>query len=368
MKKAIFKKGLILYFLFHLFLPLISKSEIENNTKSYNYDLKSFIKDSEYILGPGDKLFLRFFGAMEFSGEVSILNDGTVSIPIIGDIYLTGITKKMAEEKIENLLSPHLIQKDVQVVVLNPRKIKVAIIGEVNKPGIYSINEEDSFYSNKQDFPFMPRTIKGVPTLIDAIQKSGGLTKKADISKIEIKRKGPSKDDFPREKLVFSNLVMLLKNGDFEQNPVLFDGDVITINKTSDNKNQPLKYMGNLTPNKIDVFVVGEVKNPGLVQINSRSSISKAILAAGGPINIRSKKNKIKIVRENKFGDFSLEEYNYNLKDKSKVLDISLNNGDVIFVDSTNLIKTTDFIISTTKPFIGLYRTLQFIKLLNNDD
>ena len=43
MKKAIFKKGLILYFLFHLFLPLISKSEIENNTKSYNYDLIGLI-------------------------------------------------------------------------------------------------------------------------------------------------------------------------------------------------------------------------------------------------------------------------------------------------------------------------------------
>ena len=35
MKKAIFKKGLIIYFLFHLFLPLISKSEMENNTKKW---------------------------------------------------------------------------------------------------------------------------------------------------------------------------------------------------------------------------------------------------------------------------------------------------------------------------------------------
>lgn len=367
MKKAIFKKGFIICFLFQLLLPLISKSEIQNNTKLYNYDLKGFIKDSEYILGPGDKLFLRFFGAMDFSGEVSVLNDGTVSVPIIGDIYLTGITKKMAEEKIETLLSTHLIQKDVQVVVTNPRKIKVAVIGEVNNPGIYSINEEDSFFSNKQDLPFMPRTIKGVPTLIDAIQKSGGLTKEADISKIEIKRKVPSNDNIPRQKLAFSNLVMLLKKGDFDQNPVLFDGDVITINKIQDNKSQNLVFMGNLTPNKIEVFVVGEVKNPGLVQIKSRSSVTKAILAAGGPVNVRSKRNKIKIVRENKFGDFSLEEYNFNLKDNSKNIDITLNNGDVIFVDSTNLTKTTDAINNVTKPFTGLYRTLQFIKLLNND-
>ena len=64
--------------------------------------MTNFVKDSEYILGPGDKLFIRFFGATDFSGEVNILNDGTVSIPIIGDIYITGITKKWLKKKLSD--------------------------------------------------------------------------------------------------------------------------------------------------------------------------------------------------------------------------------------------------------------------------
>ena len=124
-----------------------------------------FNKDSEYILGPGDKLYLRFFGEKDFSGELDIINDGTISIPIVGDVYVAGLTKKMAEEKIEDLLTPHLIQKDVQVLILNPRKIKVIIIGEVNSPGIYSITEIEISVTNSDEKTifFVSKTKKDYP-------------------------------------------------------------------------------------------------------------------------------------------------------------------------------------------------------------
>ena len=363
--KIIIKNILITYLLSILLFPLSLASSI----KKYDFDISNFVKDSEYILGPGDKLFIRFFGAKDFSGEVNILNDGTVSIPIVGDIYITGITKKMAEEKIEGLLTPHLIQKDVQVLVINPRKIKFVVRGEVNNPGIYSLNEEESFKSKREEFPFLPSTIKSVPTLIDAIQKSGGLTNKANISKIEIKRRTPSYKNLPNYKLAYSNLLKLLKEGDFAQNPSLFDGDLITVAKVNNSENKSLFDMGNLTPGKIDVFVIGEVKSPGLIQISYKSSISEAILAAGGPINFRSKKNKVKVLRNNKSGNSKIEEYKFslknNLKEKNK---ISLKNGDIIFVDSSGLAKTNDAITAATLPFVGLYRTLQFIRLINGED
>ena len=57
--------------------------------------------------------------------------------------------------------------------------------GEVNNPGIYSINEKESFNA-KEKFTFFSHN-KKCSTLIDAIQKSGGLTNKIDITKIEIK-------------------------------------------------------------------------------------------------------------------------------------------------------------------------------------
>ena len=127
--------------------------------------------------------------------------------------------------------------------------------------------------------------------------------------------------------------------------------------------------MGNLTPEKIEVFVVGEVKSPGLKQISNKSSISEAILAAGGPINFRSKKNKIKVLRNNKSGDSIIEEYKFSFKNNLKEINkTSLKNGDIVFVDSSGLAKTNDAITAATLPFVGLYRTLQFIRLINGED
>ena len=368
-KQIFLKNILITYLLSSLVFPFSLESNTKNNIKKYGFDISNFVKDSEYILGPGDKLFIRFFGATDFSGEVNILNDGTVSIPIIGDIYITGLTKKMAEEKIERLLAPHLIQKDVQVLVINPRKIKFVVKGEVNNPGIYSINEDESFNSKSEEFPFLPATLKSVPTLIDAIQKSGGLTNKADFTKIEIKRRTPSSKNSSNHKLVYSNLLKLLKQGDFDQNPSLFDGDLITVAKITHIENKSLFDMGNLTPGKIEVFVVGEVKKPGLIKISHKSSISEAIFAAGGPINFRSKKNKIKVLRNNKSGNSIIEEYKFSLKNNLKENNkTSLKNGDIIFVDSSGLAKTNDAINAATLPFVGLSRTLQFIRLINGED
>ena len=220
-----------------------------------------------------------------------------------------------------------------------------------------------------KEFPFLPATIKSVPTLIDAIQKSGGLTNKADITKIEIKRRMPSNKNLSNHKLAYSNLLKLLKQGDFDQNPSIFDGDLITVAKIPNIENKSLLDMGNLTPGEIDVFVVGEVKSPGLIQISNKSSISEAILAAGGPINFRSKKNKIKVLRNNKSGHSIIKESKFSLKNNLKENNkTTLKNGDIIFVDSSGLAKTNDAISAATLPFVGLYRTLQFIRLINGED
>ena len=74
-------------------------------------------------------------------------------------------------------------------------------------------------------------------------------------------------------------------------------------------------------------------------------------------------------MRNDKSGHSIIEEYKFslknNLKENNKTI---LKNGDIIFVDSSGLAKTNDAIIAATLPFVGLYRTLQFIKLVNGED
>ena len=95
MKKIIFSYKLFFIFLTLLFLPSFLKYKTYAQEFKKSIDIKKLIDTSEYILGPGDKIFLRYFGEKEFSGEVDILNDGTISIPIVGDTNVTGLTKKI---------------------------------------------------------------------------------------------------------------------------------------------------------------------------------------------------------------------------------------------------------------------------------
>ena len=366
-KSKFFIKLITLFITFFLYYPSLKSNNLIND-QNVQKNLKIFSKNSEYLLGAGDKLFLRFFGAKDFSGEVDILNDGTISVPIIGDVFISGMTKKMAEEKIEELLKPHLIQKDVQILIMNPREIKIAVLGEVINPGIYSMTEDEISYTTLENI-YNPIKNKGVPTLVDAIQKSGGFTNKASINNIIIKRKMASNDDKDLYEYAFSNLLDLITKGDFNQNLVLFDGDVITVKENMNIENQPIRYFGNLSPLKIDVFVVGEVNKPGLVQISSTSPLPKAILAAGGPKNFRAKKNSIKILRESATGSYTIKEYKFDLKNPLKRNKYpALSQGDVIFVDATNLTKTGDALSNFTAPFFNLNQGLNFIRLINGKD
>ena len=43
-------------------------------------------QEDAYLLGPGDGLQLRFFGATELSGPVEVLSDGNVSLPLLGPV------------------------------------------------------------------------------------------------------------------------------------------------------------------------------------------------------------------------------------------------------------------------------------------
>ena len=100
MKKIIFPSKLFFIFLTLLFLPSFLKYKTYAQDLSKSIDIRKLIDKSEYILGPGDRLFLRYFGEKDFSGEVDILNDGTISIPIIGDTNITGLTKKWLKKKL----------------------------------------------------------------------------------------------------------------------------------------------------------------------------------------------------------------------------------------------------------------------------
>ncbi|MFM7547470.1 MAG: polysaccharide biosynthesis/export family protein, partial [Cyanobacteriota bacterium] len=130
------------------------------------------LQDDAYILGPGDGLSVRFLIETELSASVQILNDGTASLPLLGSVRLTGLTLSQASLWLQSLYARQLLRPELQLSVTTPRPLRVAEVGEVERQGIYTLTPSE-------------------PTLVDAIQKAGGITDQADLRQVVLQRRLP---------------------------------------------------------------------------------------------------------------------------------------------------------------------------------
>ena len=93
-----------------------------------------------YILGPGDKLRINYFGNEESQSESYISSEGFVILPLIGPVNLIGLTFEEATAYIKNQVSQKLIGTDVTISLSELRSISVYILGEAYKPGKYTLS------------------------------------------------------------------------------------------------------------------------------------------------------------------------------------------------------------------------------------
>jgi polysaccharide export outer membrane protein len=92
--------------------------------------------DTTYRLGPGDHLKVTVFGAEDLSGDMNVSDNGTVSMPLIGDVKAGGLTtRELAQEMQQKLKDGYM--KDPRVSIQAAAYRPVYIYGEVTKPGEY---------------------------------------------------------------------------------------------------------------------------------------------------------------------------------------------------------------------------------------
>jgi polysaccharide biosynthesis/export protein len=170
--------------------------------------------------------------------------------------------------------------------------IKIAIVGEVGKPGTYNMKAEGS--TGTTGGRLSP------PTLTEAMRLAGGATASADITAIRVKRLTKT----GTYQVISINLLKLLDNGDKNQDLVLQDGDTIYLPQdpvigSYGSRRAVTSSFGPQVLNPVKVAVVGQVNRPGTynmkAEANSSTSggqtvnvnlspptITQAIQAAGG--------------------------------------------------------------------------------------
>ncbi len=252
-----------------------------------------------YRLGSGDRLRMSVFKVEGYEALVEVLSDGTVNLPRLNSVPVAGLTLDEAQRRITKLYSRYLRRPLVYLDLVAPRPVRVTVVGEVQKPGFYSISQE-SRQSSLGNVGAGQTSVSssGWPTLVDAVQRAGGITGTADLSNVTLVRR--SGDIMaPQSTYQFDFLSTLTGEGR-TTNPLLMDGDTIEVAKLEGAiSNEILLKTGksNLSADSIAVTVVGEVNVPGLKQVRSNSSLTEAVMAAGDLNQLRADANFIRLLR-----------------------------------------------------------------------
>ena len=124
---------------------------------------------SEYRLGAGDRIRITVFGHEDLSGEFTLSESGTVSLPLAGTLDFAGVALDEAEQAIVAALKPdYLLDPRVGIEVVAYRRFY--IIGEVNNPGAYEY-------------------VNGM-TVNEAVALAGGFTYRARKGRVVVIRAG----------------------------------------------------------------------------------------------------------------------------------------------------------------------------------
>jgi polysaccharide export outer membrane protein len=191
---------------------------------------------SRYVLGPGDSIDINVFDQPDLSRTVIIKPDGSISLPLIGDVKAAGLTTTELQDSLTQAYAKYLKSPSVSVVVTQFRTDHIFVLGQVKTPG---------------DYRFQP----GVG-ILEVLASAGGVTPRADLAKAVVIRN--------KTQTIPLNLAQVFLNGKDPQS-ILQPNDVVYIPETDPG-----------------IVVLGQVNKPGSYDLLPGQHVSDLLAAAGG--------------------------------------------------------------------------------------
>jgi len=199
---------------------------------------------ANYVLGPGDEVIIDVWGDSELNVRYTVAPDGHITVPGLGRIQLSGLSVKQAELKIKNEFStiysdlgsgePHTF---LAISVGNVRSIKVNVMGEVKRPGTYTLSSFSSAFH--------------------ALYAAGGTSRIGSIRNIRLFRSGKA--------VATVDLYEYLMKGNNMADITLQEGDIVMVE-----------------PYGILAQAIGEVKRPMWYELKEGETLEDLIRYAGG--------------------------------------------------------------------------------------
>ncbi|MGD0232035.1 MAG: polysaccharide biosynthesis/export family protein [Syntrophorhabdales bacterium] len=122
-----------------------------------------------YLIQAGDELEIKFLYNQELDQKLPVRPDGRISLPVIKEVTVAGMSPGKLEELLTRKYAPELKRPNITVIVRSFTAQKVFVDGEVNKAGLVPLN--------------------GPLTVMEAIAQAGGLRDTARRNQVLVIRK-----------------------------------------------------------------------------------------------------------------------------------------------------------------------------------
>lgn len=192
---------------------------------------------ASYLIGPGDTLRVTLFGKEQAEYELGVNHEGDLELPGLGPVNVAGLTFSEVKAALADRVARQMIGVQVNVTMGKLRALQVFVLGEVSKPGTYSIS--------------------ALSTITHALFAAGGISNIGSLRNIQLKRSG--------ELVAVLDLYDLLINGDTSNDLVLQPGDSVfvpVVERTA--------------------AISGAVRRPAIYELAGGESMADLVALAGG--------------------------------------------------------------------------------------
>lgn len=175
---------------------------------TYDYAKEPDPRNKELVLGVGDVVGINVWENNNLSVEATIRPDGTITMPLVGDLKAAGETPTSLKNRIKTQLQAYVKMQgtEVTVAVKAWRSYRFTIQGEVSKAGVFS---SDQFL-----------------TVADALALAGGLSRFAKRNEITLTRKDPKSGQVRHIPLDYESLASGKRP---DMNIIVMSGDTIWV-------------------------------------------------------------------------------------------------------------------------------------------
>ena len=307
----------------------------------------------EYIIGPGDVIQISVWQYDEFNGTMTVGPDGKITMNLLGDIPIAGLTREETRKDIAERLSNYIKEgAQVTVAVVQFNSQKVSVFGQVANPSTIAFSSP--------------------PSLVEIMVQSGP-TADADLTAVKI----IPADSSIREPITV-NMVEVFEKGDTSQLPRLHPGDTVYVPKieTVVGEDEEAGERGSegaaasASEEQFVIHIMGAVARPGSFVSSEEPTLTQALIQAGSVTDSMAMKD-VRVIRskqaspsDDRVVHVDLDKY---LVEGDTSLLPRLYSGDTIYVPTVTEADMKDISIRITGEVLrpGSYRTSEPLDILD---